>query len=221
MAYQAKGDFDRAVLDLSRAIALNPKETMGYYSRGMVYRSKGDFDRAVSDFNKVIDLKPKEATGYFSRGMAYQGKGDFEKAIADFTKAIELCPTEPKFYNCRGTAWQRKGDYKRAVADYAKALDVEKNGDEAAVSGVKGAVGLDKKRRHTPAKRDRFAPRSDTIKIRVGNIREKPTTHSPVIAQLGKGAEVTILHQEGPWYAVKFSGARLGWAHEVLFGKSE
>jgi uncharacterized protein YgiM (DUF1202 family) len=55
----------------------------------------------------------------------------------------------------------------------------------------------------------------------VGNIREKPTTHSAVIARLGKGAEVTILHQEGAWYAVKFSGDRLGWAHEVLFGKSE
>jgi tetratricopeptide (TPR) repeat protein len=229
MAYQGKGDYDLAINDFSKAIALNPKETMGYYSRGMAYRSKGDFDRAISDFNKVIDLKPKEATGYYSRGMAYQGKGDFDAAIADFSKAINLCPKESKFYNSRGTAWQRKGDYRRAVADYAKALNAETDGKEKAVAKADTRSTLDKKQditsvegvNATPVKEEKRVPRPETIKIRMGNIRSKPTTNSSVIAKLGMGTEVTILHQEGEWCAVKFSGDRLGWAHEMLFGKSE
>jgi tetratricopeptide (TPR) repeat protein len=210
-------------------VALNPKETMGYYSRGMAYRSKGDFDRAISDFNKVIDLKPREATGYYSRGMAYQGKGDFDQAISDFNKAIELCPEEAKFYNSRGTAWQRKGDYKRAVADYAKALDVETEDKEKGVAKADTADTVAVKKDTAPVKGKNVTllqegkrfPRPETVRIRMGNIRAKPTTSSSVVAKLGIGTEVTILHQEGEWYAVKFTGDRLGWAHQVLFGGAE
>jgi tetratricopeptide (TPR) repeat protein len=231
MAYQLKGDLDRAITDFSKAIALNPKETMGYYSRGMAYRSKGDFDRAISDFNKVINLKPEEATGYYSRGLAYQGKSDFDMAITDFSKAIDLCPEEAKFYNSRGTAWQRKGDYKRAVADYAKALDVETEGKEKIVAkadtdatdtlAVRKDIPTVERENVNLLEQGERVPRPETIKIRMGNIRSKPTTGSSVIAKLGMGTEVTILHQEGEWYAVKFSGGRLGWAHGVLFGGSE
>jgi tetratricopeptide (TPR) repeat protein len=156
--------------------------------------------------------------------MAFHGKGDFDRAISDFSKAIDLCPEEPKFYNDRGTAWQRKGDYKQAVADYAKALEVETEATEEAVPKADTRGTLDRKRDVTPVtsvKGDGFIPKPETIKIRMGNIRAKPTTNSSVIAKLGMGAEVTIIHQEGEWYAVKFSGDRLGWAHEVLFDESQ
>jgi hypothetical protein len=73
----------------------------------------------------------------------------------------------------------------------------------------------------TPLEQGQRVPRPENVKIRMGNIRSKPTTSSSVIAKLGMGTKVTILHQEGEWYAVKFSGARLGWAHKVLFGESE
>jgi tetratricopeptide (TPR) repeat protein len=161
--------------------------------------------------------------------MAYQGKGDFESAISDFNKAIELCPEEAKFYNSRGTAWQRKGDFKRAVADYAKALDVETDGKEKSVAKADTTDKPGKKKDLTPVEgenvtlleEEKRVPRPETVKIRMGNIRSKPTTNSSVIAKLGMGTEVTILHREGEWYAVKFPGGQLGWAHEILFGESE
>ncbi|MBW1859593.1 MAG: tetratricopeptide repeat protein [Deltaproteobacteria bacterium] len=207
MAFQGKGDFDQAM--------------MGYYSRGMAFRNKGDFDRAISDFGKVIDLSPMEATGYYSRGMAFRGKSDFDQAISDFSKAIALNPREAKFYNNRGTAWQRKGDYKRAVADYAKALEVETDCKAEAVPKADTRGTLDRKKVVTPVGGEKRIRGPKTIKVPTGNIRAKPTTSSAVIAKLGRGTVVTIIHQEGKWYAVKFSGDRLGWAHEVLFEKSQ
>jgi len=221
LAFQGKGDFEQAISDFDKATALNPREAMGYYSRGMAFQGKGEYDRAISDFSRAIALNPKETMGYYSRGMAYQGKGDFDLAISDFSKAIDLCPKEAKFYNCRGTAWQRKGDYKRAVADYAKALDVETDCKEEAVPKADTRNTIDRKKDITPVEGDKRIPRPETIKIRMGNIRAKPTTSSSVIAKIGMGTEVTIIHQVGEWYAVKFSGDRLGWAHGVLFGESE
>jgi SH3-like domain-containing protein len=64
-------------------------------------------------------------------------------------------------------------------------------------------------------------PRLDTIKVPIANIRAKPTTESPVIAKLKMGTDVTLLHQDDAWYAVKLLDGQLGWAHQSLFVESE
>ncbi len=56
-AYTNKGDYDRAIEDYGRSIALDPNFVRAFNNRGVAYRRKGDFDRALADFNKSIKLK--------------------------------------------------------------------------------------------------------------------------------------------------------------------
>src|SRR6516165_1783137 len=59
LSYKSKGDFDRAIADLSEAIRLDPKYAEAYYLRGVTYRNKGDSDHAIADFSEAIRLAPE------------------------------------------------------------------------------------------------------------------------------------------------------------------
>src|SRR5262249_40314348 len=47
--YQAKGDLDRAMVDFSEAIRLDPKYAVAYDNRGLAWALKGENDRAMAD----------------------------------------------------------------------------------------------------------------------------------------------------------------------------
>ncbi len=92
MAYRSRDDGDRAILDYSQAIRINPKFASAYNNRGVAYDHKGDYDRAVQDYEQAIKLMPTFAQAYFNRGNAYLGKSQYAQAIDDYNQAIRLKP---------------------------------------------------------------------------------------------------------------------------------
>ena len=92
LAYQEKGEVDRAVADFTTAIKFNPNDARVYNNRGVAYEQKGDKEQAIADYGKGIALNPKYVEAYTNRGVAYEQKGDKEQAIADFRKALEINP---------------------------------------------------------------------------------------------------------------------------------
>lgn len=90
-AYLDKGEFDRAIDDLTRGIQLAPeRDAMAYNNRGYAYLEKGDFDLAKRDFNKAIELDTNFAMAYYNRGKTYKALGNNADAIADLKKCIEI-----------------------------------------------------------------------------------------------------------------------------------
>jgi tetratricopeptide (TPR) repeat protein len=68
LAMQAKGDFDGAISNFTKAIELKPDDGSAYYNRGSVKQDKGDLDGAIADFSKAIELKPDDEDGRFGFG---------------------------------------------------------------------------------------------------------------------------------------------------------
>ena len=58
IAYNKKGQYDRAIADYDKAIGLNPKYADAYNKRGLTYEVKGDRDKAIADSRKVLELLP-------------------------------------------------------------------------------------------------------------------------------------------------------------------
>ena len=117
-----RGDFDLAIQDFDKAIALKSDDAKAYYNRGVAYGAKGDYDHAIQDYNKVIALKPGHAEAYNNRGVVYKVKGDHDHAIQDYDKAIALNPDNAEAYNNRGVVYKVKGDHDHAIQDYDKAI---------------------------------------------------------------------------------------------------
>jgi tetratricopeptide (TPR) repeat protein len=63
VAYQFKGDLDRAIAEYNKAIALKPNYAHAYESRGSAYASKGAYTNAVADVTKATELARKKVPG--------------------------------------------------------------------------------------------------------------------------------------------------------------
>lgn len=86
--YTAKGQYDAAVDDLSRAIGLATgvwqKTIYNLYAfRGNAYLSMGRFSEAVQDFTMAITLYPHPLYFYY-RGVAFQQLGNVAAAAENF-----------------------------------------------------------------------------------------------------------------------------------------
>jgi len=123
--YTAKGDYDRALADLSRAIDLDPKLAFAFAERAHAYTNKGDPERAVADASRAIELDPKSSSSWRARGRAYSAKGDYDRAVADYSQAIKANPTDAHAVGDRGFAYVKKGDAERAMADYMRAIELD------------------------------------------------------------------------------------------------
>jgi tetratricopeptide (TPR) repeat protein len=56
--WEAKDDYDKAMLDFTEAIRLDPRSDDAYYRRGVVLFEQGEYDRAIADFGRVIQALP-------------------------------------------------------------------------------------------------------------------------------------------------------------------
>ena len=95
MAWNKKGDYDKAIADSNEAIKLNKTYAKAYNNRGVALSRKRDYDKAIADFNQAIKLNPKDASAYFNRAHALEAKGALQQALSDFKKFSELAPSDP------------------------------------------------------------------------------------------------------------------------------
>jgi tetratricopeptide (TPR) repeat protein len=94
-AYQNRGDLDRAIVDFSEAIRIDPDFSNWRYARAVQYGNKGELDRAIADFSEAIRLRPNTAAYLNERGRAYEKIGDLANALIDFRTTLSLDPKTP------------------------------------------------------------------------------------------------------------------------------
>lgn len=120
-------NYDNAIRDFDRAIALAPDFHHGYTYRGLCYYEKGDDDKAIQDCNEAIKRSNDNIFAYLNRAKAFTRKRDFDKALKDFDKSVELLPNEllpneASVYYDRGTCYYEQGKYEQAVTDFTESI---------------------------------------------------------------------------------------------------
>jgi tetratricopeptide (TPR) repeat protein len=134
IAYNDKGDYDRAIEDFDHAVSLNPPGALAsvtYNNRGTAYINKGLYNRAVDDFNKSIVLNMKNYEAYYNRANAYYYQNDFNRAIEDYTQTIRIKPAYSFAYCNRGAAYCGIGAYNRGIEDFNQALRLNPNDEKS------------------------------------------------------------------------------------------
>jgi tetratricopeptide (TPR) repeat protein len=122
------GNYQGALAEYDRAIALNPNYISAYSNRGLLRSLRlNDQNGALADYNKAIALDPKYATAYNNRGLLRSLRlNDQNGALADYNKAIAL---DPKYaiahYNRGFLKEDRLKDYRGALADYNQAISID------------------------------------------------------------------------------------------------
>src|SRR3974377_1965041 len=91
-AYMAKGDFDCAIEQYTRAIQASPKFVDAYFNRGRAHDARGELNEAVADYDKALSIDPRKAEVYNNRAIIRVEQNDLRGAIADLDRAITINP---------------------------------------------------------------------------------------------------------------------------------
>ncbi|MFO1112604.1 MAG: tetratricopeptide repeat protein [Rhodospirillales bacterium] len=91
-ALAAQDRYADAIVDLDRAIALDPNLTEAYVFRGSALRQRRALDPALADLDKALTLDPDQPEALLERGIVRWLKGDAGGAAADWRKLVESAP---------------------------------------------------------------------------------------------------------------------------------
>ena len=92
-AYFNLTQFQLAIPDYDKILALDPKNAAAYNDRGLAKVQLGDTYGAITDFGKAIENKKRElqqSSSYENRADAYMKTQQWDLAIRDLTTAISL-----------------------------------------------------------------------------------------------------------------------------------
>jgi tetratricopeptide (TPR) repeat protein/S1-C subfamily serine protease len=125
--YQKLKQYDKALADLNKVIALQPDDAQSYYNRGVLYRDLKEYDKALADLNKVIALQPDDTESYYNRATFYRDLKEYDKALSDFNKIIALKPNDINGYSYRGNFYHNLKEYDKALSDFNKRIALKTN----------------------------------------------------------------------------------------------
>jgi len=80
---------NRALMDYSQAVRLEPQVAKHYSKRGLCFRKLGRIDEALVDYNDAIKLGQEVAQYYFERALVYIDLEQYDHAVSDFTSALD------------------------------------------------------------------------------------------------------------------------------------
>ncbi|TGE18034.1 tetratricopeptide repeat protein [Hymenobacter elongatus] len=110
--YMQQQDTARASHYLSRAVALNPQDSVSYLNRGWVRYGQKCYSQAVADFTQAISINAHYISAYANRALVYSDTGNHGAAIADWQTCLGLVPShdKPQFYDLIAQARLKTND---------------------------------------------------------------------------------------------------------------
>lgn len=82
-------DYDGAIYDFTKAIAIDSKPESAYFNRGYVYYLQNQLDKSISDLSVAIKNKSHNPDAYYYRGLSKAILGKKESGLVDLNRAKE------------------------------------------------------------------------------------------------------------------------------------
>lgn len=117
-------DYEKALKDLDRAIALWPHFQSALTWRGIVYEESGQIDAALADFNLASKLEPYDFVAHKNRGGVYVELKKYPEAVEDYRRALYYEKNHGDIWHTLGWVFSYKlKDYKEAAKAYETAAN--------------------------------------------------------------------------------------------------
>jgi len=92
-SYDKARQFDKAMENYQKVVALNPSDANVHNAMGSVYAEMGKIPEAQAEFQKSAQLDPANAArAYYNLGAIMTNSGKLDEAAAAFKKATEVDP---------------------------------------------------------------------------------------------------------------------------------
>jgi adenylate cyclase len=125
MAYNFRGEYDRALGLAQRAVDLNPSLVIGYQAYSVTLTWVGRWQDAVETMQRAIRLSPSDVIrpfNYAGLGLAYYTGRDYEKAIESLRESLRLQPNNVVAQRIFAAALAQAGKLDEARAALERSL---------------------------------------------------------------------------------------------------
>lgn len=122
-------DYQKAILDYTQAIKINPNYADAYRERGSAYVLLKNYQKAMNDLNQAIKINPNDGLAYLYRSQARAALGDIQGSIDDGNKSINN--TLKTTHNSSGKTNFWMGRHEIAIAEYTQAIKIDPSYAEA------------------------------------------------------------------------------------------
>ena len=129
--YLDKGDTTNALIDMNKAIELNPKDANMFFSRGRIKARMNDHNGAEQDFSLAIALNPGMVNAYLARSVEKRALKKYESAFRDIYLASRYDTANPKLFCSFGNLFVAVKDYNNAIPAFGKAIQLQPAYSEA------------------------------------------------------------------------------------------
>ena len=92
ITHRVQGEQEAAITDYSRALVINPKNSLTYMPLGAIYFEQGRYEEALQCYGQAIQLDPTFVQPYINRGLIYLRQHHDEEAARNFSQAIQIDP---------------------------------------------------------------------------------------------------------------------------------
>lgn len=141
-AYLSEVEYDLALIDLNKAIEINPYYSAAYLSRGFIYGEKKRDDLAIEEYSKAISIDSSYPLAYSYRAYMYNKTGHYDLAIKDCDNAIEINPKYAKAYFIKGTAYENLRLYQKAIDTYRSLFIQISPQDSQSIQEAKNRINI-------------------------------------------------------------------------------
>jgi tetratricopeptide (TPR) repeat protein len=115
-AHYRAGDYDAAIGDFERGLAIEPHFPDLYFDKGKAELQAGRAGDADASFTRDLELDPSPIS-FYNRHLARRSLGDREGALSDLDCALQGMPDEIPLLTARATLRASAGDLDGALAD--------------------------------------------------------------------------------------------------------
>lgn len=115
-------EFEAALSDHGRAIAVEPRSERAYQGRAVILRALGRYEEALADLDRAEEIAPAWAWAVRERGETYRRMGRLEEALTVLDRAHAMDPADAVPLGSRGLVRHRLGRNEEALEDFDRAL---------------------------------------------------------------------------------------------------
>ncbi len=124
-AYFILGQFDKAVLDATAAIAFDDGLDLAYYVRGLALGRMKFIEAGIGDLTVYLERHPDNSLALTKRGVRYLWINDLENAEKDLDHAIALDPSNAEAYDDLGVIYAKTERYAMAIKSFQATIRID------------------------------------------------------------------------------------------------